>query len=108
MGLRLLALAWETLAEPDPQLLRERRGLPVSSMTQTDGVNLIPGVLIHTLGSCLLIKLCLIARRVYDLDVMVSEFPPGPVVPISLTVFPVVIFTSSYFLWNVFIRRLEP
>ena len=101
-------MAWETLAEPDPQLLRERRGLLVNSMTLMDGVNLISGFLILILGSCLLIKLCLIARRVYDMDVTVSEFPPGPAVPIFLTVFPAVIFTSSHFLWNVFIRRLEP
>lgn len=106
--LRLLVLAWETLAETDPQLLRERRDLLVNSMTLIGGINLMPQFLILILGSCLLIKLFLLARGVYDMDVMVSEFPSDPAVPIFLTVFPAIIFTNSYFLWNIFIRRLEP
>lgn len=76
-------------------------------MTKMNGVYLIPGIFIFILDSCLFIKLSLIARRVYDMGVMILEDPPGPALPIFLIAFPAIIFTSSLLLWNAFIRRLE-
>lgn len=87
---------------------KEKEGFASDSTTKMNGVNLIPRLLIPILGSCLFIKFCLIARGIYDMSVMVLEFPPGPALPILLTVFPAFIFTSSHFLWNSFIRRVKP
>lgn len=91
-----------------PTVTERKKWFASDSMTKMNGVNLIPGLLILIMCSRLFITLCLIGRRVYDMGVMVLEFPAGPALPIFLTIFPAVIFTSSHFLWNAFIRRLEP